>query len=411
MRELRKLLDPVIFVEMVLGFHPFDYQKKLLRDQSKRIVACMGRQTGKSTTIAAKAIHFALINPNTTILIVSATLRQSMLMFDKILGFIESSPLLKKSVKYKTRTRIRFSNGSLIIALPCGRYGHSLRGHTAHLIILDEAAFIPEEVITNVVFPMISTTDGAVWMLSTPWSRDHIFYKAFTSPEWSVYHLPSSVNPLIKPEFLKEQRELIGEERFRLEYEAEFIDEERSFFPSTLIMPCSDDYDLKWEPGLFVGYDPGGRDSLAAIVGVKLDQGIIKVSYLRTFVHMKYADVNAFLADLHTKGPIARLFVDQTGLGNPIIEHLTELNLPVEGVVLTPRNKEEILSNLRLKFEQKKIIIPRERELLAHLNAVEYERKRDGGYKWIKGAGHDDLAFALALAVKAAEGGEGVIVF
>jgi hypothetical protein len=54
-----------------------------------------------------------------------------MLMFDKILDFILASPL-RKSVKYRSRTRIRFSNGSWIIALPCGRFGHSLRGFTAH---------------------------------------------------------------------------------------------------------------------------------------------------------------------------------------------------------------------------------------------------------------------------------------
>ena len=52
-------------------------------------------------------------------------------------------------------------------------------------------------------------------MLSTPWDKDHIFYRAFSDAKgWSVYHLPSSANPLISKEFLEEQRRLIGKERY-----------------------------------------------------------------------------------------------------------------------------------------------------------------------------------------------------
>ncbi|MGH9878075.1 MAG: hypothetical protein ACRD5H_10590, partial [Nitrososphaerales archaeon] len=80
-RQYQLKEDPVMFARDVLDFMAFDYQQKLLCDASKRICACMGRQTGKSSTIAAKALHFASTGRNRTILIVSATLRQSMLMF------------------------------------------------------------------------------------------------------------------------------------------------------------------------------------------------------------------------------------------------------------------------------------------------------------------------------------------
>jgi len=62
--------DPVEFVKLV-GFRPFPYQAKLLRDCSKRIVACWGRQTGKSTTAALKALHFAFTGRERTALIIS----------------------------------------------------------------------------------------------------------------------------------------------------------------------------------------------------------------------------------------------------------------------------------------------------------------------------------------------------
>jgi len=397
--EIEELLDPVNFAKYILNFEPFPYQVQLLRDPSKRIIVCAGRQVGKSTTIAVKAIHFAVTHPRTTTLIVSATLRQSMLMFDKILEHVETS-ILRKSVRYKSRTRIRFNNGSWIIALPCGRYGHTLRGFTAHLIILDEAAFMPTEVIENVVLPMLATTDGACWMLSTPWGTDHTFYKAWHSPDWSKYHWPTSVNPLVKPEFLEEQRRLIGEERFRIEYMAEFLADEDAFLPISLLRSCVDDYDMRLEPGLVWGYDPGGKESLAAVVAIKWHKDKARVMFVKTFKTDSYVEVNHFLRDMHERYPMAKLIFDKTGIGNAIEEHLRELGLPAQGVVLNQTKVQEILFNMRVMLENQQLILPNDRELLNHLNAIKATRSWSGKYSFEKRLGtYDDLAYALALAL------------
>ncbi|MEM4497320.1 MAG: terminase large subunit [Nitrososphaerota archaeon] len=368
------------------------------------MVVCAGRQTGKSTIIAAKALHFAVTRPNVTVLIVSATLRQSMLMFDKILEFVENNQLLKKCVKRKTRTRIWFTNGSKIIALPCGRYGHSLRGHTAHLIIMDEAAFMPEEVISNVVLPMISTTNGYAWMLSTPWDQQHIFWKAYQSDTWSKHHWSTDMNPLVPKEFLEEQRRLIGEERFAIEYLAIPVEEQSSFFPIKLLRSCADDYEIIPEPGGVAGYDPGGKESQAAFIVLKKKDDKIRVIYQKAERRERYTDFNAEIADFHKQYPLQKLYVDMTGLGNPILEHLQELlgKSVVEGVMLTDRKKEELFMNLKLMLEQQKIILPNDDfALLNALNAITYERTRSGGYKFGQRPGtYDDLAYALALAAQ-----------
>jgi phage FluMu gp28-like protein len=414
------LLDPVVFSETLLDFTPFEYQNKLLKDESKRICACMGRQTGKSTTISAKAIHFAIVYPRTTTLIVSATLRQSMLLFDKMLSFIESSPLIASYVVYRSRTRIRFRNGSWVIALPCGRTGATLRGHTSNLVILDEAAFVPEEVIANVVLPMISTTNGSCWMLSTPYDREHVFYKAFNDSTWSVYHLPSSVNPLISKEFLEEQKRLIGEASYRQEYEAQFVDDVNAYFPMTLIRCCLDpelpeDYELKkYEDLTYGGYDPGGKQDPGALVVVTKNKDGYTVRYSKTWLGQDYTTTDFAVVDTCKAMNVETLMVDQTGLGQPILEHLNDIYQKerVEGMFLTQKTKEEVLLNLRLAFEQKLIRIPNDKELLANLNCITYERSYSGNYYFKHAQGtHDDLTYALALAVWAAKSNEeGVVI-
>src|SRR5579875_839918 len=171
-QEKKKLLlalksNPVLFAKYVLGIIPFIYQEKFLLDEARRLAVCAGRQIGKSFMTSAKAIWYAFTHGNTKTLIVSPSLRQSIMMFDTVMSLIESQPLLINSVRHFTRTKITLKNGSTIIALPCGPTGKTIRGQNASLIVVDEAAFVPEGVISEVILPMLATTRGTVIMLST----------------------------------------------------------------------------------------------------------------------------------------------------------------------------------------------------------------------------------------------------
>ncbi|MCL5066774.1 MAG: hypothetical protein M1368_00270, partial [Thaumarchaeota archaeon] len=122
-KELRQhiraiMKSPSMFCKTVIGLNPFPYQEKLLEDKSKNIIVCAGRQVGKSLITAARSLWFSIVYPATTTLIVSASQRQSSLMFDKIMRYVEGSSLLTGSIARKTRTLIRFTNDSQIVALP-----------------------------------------------------------------------------------------------------------------------------------------------------------------------------------------------------------------------------------------------------------------------------------------------------
>ncbi len=438
--------NPALFSAALLEFVPHDYQTRFLQEQSKRIVVCAGRQVGKSTMAASKAIWFATTNAHTTTLIVSATLRQSMNLFEKILDFSERSPLIRRSVISKTRRQLAFSNGSRIIALPCGPVGNSLRGYTAHLIIVDEAAFVPDDVLSKVIFPMLLTTSGTVILLSTPWDRSHTFYKAFNTEGWAKFHFPSSANPSVDPKFLDEQRELYGEQKFAQEYLAEFRDDGKSYFPNSLLRTClhvcpdsrkatNCEYcDLvsarssspRPDSEFFAGYDPGGMQDPAALVVVERCKAMIEAEtgerrmqtvfkVIRTMTYLvpssqvegvpgsnnPYTRFTLEVADLHKELHFKKLLLDSTGLGAPIVELCKEIGLPASEMKFTSSSKEEILFNLKVLFERRQIVLPpNDPLLLANLNCIEAEKTRTGGYSFDHPSGtHDDLAYALALAV------------
>ena len=240
-------------------------------------------------------------------------------------------------------------------------------------------------------------------------------------------------------EFLEEAREEIGESRFRSKYLAEFVEDQKTYFPMALLRSavhiCSTSSHCTYCDvisgsstllgDLYAGYDPGGLSDPAALVVVQRvawDEGdsvnpskkkiVFRVIVSKSFVLPKeerknngdasdvYTRFTVQVSELHKKLNFKRLLVDSTGLGSPIVSHCRELILPAEGIVLSQRTKQEILSNLKILIEQRRVEFQENLELLSHLNSVIAETTRTGFYTFDHATGtHDDLAYALALAV------------
>ncbi len=83
-RDLKLSLDPVAFAKE-LGFNPDPWQARVLMWSGNRILLNCSRQTGKSTTAAILALHKAIYKPDSLILLVSPSLRQSSELFRKVI--------------------------------------------------------------------------------------------------------------------------------------------------------------------------------------------------------------------------------------------------------------------------------------------------------------------------------------
>ncbi len=391
---------------------------------SKRIVACWARQTGKTTTIALKVIHYAFTHAKATIIIVSRGLRQSMIMFNIIENLIQNNPITRKSIKKSTRTEIQLTNKSRIIALPCGSDGSILRGYTANLVIMDEAAFMPEDVINSVIFPMLATTNGTAIMLSTPWGQDHTFYRSFKNPNYWSQHVTADQCPLIKPSFLAEQRSEIGELRYKMEYQAEFIEDQNSFFKQDLIRECIEDYDLITETQLTQEGKIEGTYYLGADFGKKIDHTAIAILRQEPddcvrLIHKKqfpldtpYNEVTTYIQHLNQKLDIVKGCVDQSAVGESLVEEIRQQSPQIDGITFTAKTKQDILTHLQTRMEQKRLILPLDRALLAQINEQRYkfgktpkptETPTEKGTLtfYHPQSTHDDQLWALALATYA----------
>jgi phage FluMu gp28-like protein len=409
--------NPQLFAETIINFKPFPYQKQMLNDTAKRIIACMGRQTGKTTTIATKAIHYAYTHPNTTTLIISPSLRQSMIMFDKITN-LTTNPILTKSITRKTRTTIQLTNKSQIIALPCSE--HLLRGYTANLAICDEAAFMPENTITEIIFPMLSTTHGTAIFLSTPWDKNHFFYKTYNNPNYKAYTIPSNQNPLITKEFLQEMQQNMTTEAYKREYEAQFTETQNTYFPQDLIRKTvelaqklqteltTNLQQQQPQANYYIGLDFGKIQSHSAIAITKTDPqtNTLQLTYLHEFpLQTPYTQVIGHLAQANQTFQPQNILVDQTGIGEPVLEEIQNTSITnAQGIKFTTQTKQQLLTNLKLLMEQNHLAIPYHRFLCQQLNEQQATHTKTGQLQFTKPPNtNDDMLWALALSCYAAK--------
>jgi hypothetical protein len=222
-------VDGAEFARTRLGFEPDEKQTSILSGEHYRLILNCTRQWGKSTVTAAKAVHRAWTHPGSLTLVVSPSERQSREFLRKAREFVEKLRLRPRG-DGDNPISVQFPNGSRIVGVP-GKEAR-IRGFSAvSLLILDEAAWVSEQQY-EAVQPMLATTDGDVWMMSTPWGQRGFFWEKWTrgAEEWFRVSVKATECPRIQARFLETQKSDMGEAVFRREYLCEFMDTGCSVF-------------------------------------------------------------------------------------------------------------------------------------------------------------------------------------
>lgn len=200
---------------------PDRWQRDVLIRRSHRLLVLTSRQVGKSTTVAARALHKALTVAGCTVVCIAPTERQSIEIITKVRRLVAAHPGLDR-IPRNAATQIGLPNGSRIIALP-GK-PDTIRGYSAHLLILDEAAYLADEVF-EAATPMAAAVDGDIIALTTPNGRSGWFYSAWTGDdtEWDRVTVRYDEVSRITDAFIRGERGRMSPARFSAEYECEFL--------------------------------------------------------------------------------------------------------------------------------------------------------------------------------------------
>jgi len=396
------------------GFIPHEAQRKIIGGMKKNTCIVAGRRFGKSKMMAALALHYALTHKKSIQYIISHSQDQAEIIFDELRNTALTSPMIRNLIE---RTKdfpfpeLVLENGSVIYARSTGNNeGKYLRGHNAHRIIIDEAAFVKENVINTVILPMLADFDGDIIEISTPLGQNH-FYQMFMrgrkgDPDHASFQFSSYENPHISHAFIDRQKLQVTDLQFRTEWLGEFVDDQVCVFKwdsiNDAIGNFPEVFEREKEKNYFIGVDIAKMHDYTTIYVVDgTDQKSCKVVFTERFNNKPYSYiVDRVLAVAANFQPL-RITVDETGVGAGLTEQILSKAPMTEGFKFSMPAKIELINTLKTGLEQRRIKFSHDNATLTdELRYYQYEISEEtGGIKMNAPSGkHDDCVIALALA-------------
>ena len=427
----------------VVGIKPRDYQFKMLDYMFKKskVAAVTSRQIGKSTMVGLFAFWAAYNNmypsgpqKDTKIVIISQTEDAAKKLLRDIDGFItladqrmsiytKNSPRFENNyfrsrlVTDPTQFEIRWSKGSIKVFPPTTR----VRGNTADILIIDEAAFLknpdPDYFFASEASPTTTATGGKIFLYSTPKSTNGFFHDIIKPNNkwplegWSRLWFPWTIlNDGVMLSHIWEERDRYiskGDELdFKIEYEASFLSGKHSYFNPEIINSCivpELQEQFKWDVPVTVGIDFGDVHSRTVVTFVHYDLKADKIQLL-WYKEFPAGYNNANLPDfLDTLKKQLRFFpknviVDDCVGGKTAIELLKR-----RGYFITPfqfaKSKHEYYEYLKVAFSQQKVQLYKDPTLIAQLKALESVETISGNVQIRKPiGGRDDIVDSLMMA-------------
>lgn len=206
-------------------YRPHEEQLKLHQSPKRFNVAAFGRQSGKSTGALNHMLKCAWEKPNTKYWFISPTFPQARKMYRRLVGMLWKSRgvMIKKN---QTELRIKLINNSEIVFVSGGVF-EDLRGETLDGVVIDEVREQHPDLWPMVIRPMLATTMGWAWFISTPNGFDHFYDMSKyceKDDDWGFFSAPSTANPLFTKEEAIAAQKSMTEAQYAQEILAEFRD-------------------------------------------------------------------------------------------------------------------------------------------------------------------------------------------
>jgi len=228
-----------------------------------------------------------------------------------------------------------------------------------------------------------------------------------TANRYASFRFPSWLNPHISQSYIEHQRAALTDRQFRVEYEAEFLDDRNAVFPWSDIQNAIEP-DGHMESGEFVvaGVDWARYSDFTAVVILDASDTPFRVLALDRFHGLPWSAQIERVADLLETQGVSLVLTDQTSVGDPLLEQLRgrlaergRIRADVRGLIFTAQSKRELMDNLVIKLAHGQVKIPNDERLIQELQYFEFETTPMGNLRMNARTGyHDDLVIALALA-------------
>jgi hypothetical protein len=204
---------------------PYALQREIIEHPARFKIVSFGRQSGKSW-LAKRVLLEEAANNGKRCWWVSPTLTAAQDHWTDLTTLLIDSGVPVRKINNSTKTIEFHSGGS--IRVRSAEIPNHLRGGTLDFLVLDEAAFMVEDVWSKILQATLTASRGSALFLSTP-NGQNWFYKLFKLgqndkyPMYKSWSMPSTAAPYQDHEMLEIIRQTTPEMVWREEYLAEFL--------------------------------------------------------------------------------------------------------------------------------------------------------------------------------------------
>ncbi len=417
------------------------FQRELLEDKHRFIAAMWARGCGKSAITALKIVLEVFDNEQarqpSDWLIVSASAdqaREALRLVESwaraIYAIAAQDGIIETEVEFRTpeglerytRYELRLGNRTRIMALCASP--RAIRGYTAN-VWWDEACFFEEDHAMWQSLQHCTRGRLKIIVTSTPiGGSEKRFYQIIHDETivrgqslWSkhicdIYRACAEGRAAIYD--LEMEKAAADADAWATEMELQWIDPSSTWFPSALLASCEDERASADGRGEYTG----GRCFIGNDIGLRGDRWVAWVleDCSSTFVtrevvvlhKSKFEDHDREIAKLFKKYKVARLCIDQGGMGERTTEEMIRIygSTRVEGVLFNVENKGAMAVLGKELMEDRRVLLPpncpditqdlrRLQKTTSAAGAVRFDAIRDRN-------GHSDRTWSLLLALNAA---------
>ena len=420
-------LDPVLFVEGVLGAKPEEWQKKALyavRDND-RVAIRSGHGIGKTAFLSWLILWWVLTRSPSRIACTANTSSQlSDILWAEVAKWHRCMPDGLKELIEVTSAKVELTGqDSFAVARTARRETpEALQGfHSPNMLFLVDEASGVDNIIFEVGEGAMSTEGAKTVMTGNPTRTSGYFYEAFNKMKDSFFTMKvsSQDSTQVGPKFIEDMKAKYGEDSniFRVRVLGEWPEaDDDVVIPLHLLQSAADRDQVAADTtpvvwGLDVARFGTDKSALCKRKGNVVTEPI-KSWRNKDLMEMCGIILNEYETTTWSDRPV-EILIDSIGLGAGVVDRLTELDLPVRGINVAEsasmgerygRLRDELWFLGKEWFEARDCTIPDQEELIDDLSKPRFSFLSNGKLKVEgkdemkrRGLNSPDLADAFCL--------------
>ena len=370
------------------------------------VMANISRQQGKTTVVMLLCIQWLSMR-NQDIIYFTPTFTLAKRIYSKIIKMLPKEFISKANasdlyIESITGSQLRFFSGEA---------AQAARGSNCTKLIIDEAAYIKQEIdgqdfYYNIVMPLTKVHCNKIIMISTPKSTNGFFYElcmqAISGEHPDMLYIKRTIyeDALITPQEIEELKKGYPPMAWKCEFECTFLANALTVFPN--FETC---FDGKYTGGkCWLGIDPSSVGEDNTILTVVNERNEVRQHKIDGDLDTKYSQIARYINQYN---PVAT-YIENNSIGEVMANEIKKkLNRKSNFYTFSTTNetKKDYIGLLAVAIANNDIHFEQDNKLLySELGTFSYRLTKTGNitYAAIDGK-HDDTVTSLGIALQCKE--------